>query len=82
MTPLTDIRPHVCKPRIAQGRAGVRRRVRIVMPSLPKQTLAPATVEKPMPEVVTQSQVAVQTEHVSPTQTAFKQPLSPRIVTR
>ena len=46
MTPLTDTRPPVCKPRIGQGRAGVRRRVKLVMPSLPKQTLAPATVEK------------------------------------
>ena len=35
-----------------------------------------------MPYVVTQLQVASQTEHVPPAQTAFKHPLSPRIVTR
>ena len=81
---LTDTRLPVYKPRIGQGRAGVRRKVRIVMPSLPKQTLAlaPVTVEKSMPEVATQPQVAAQTEHISPAQTAFKQPLSPRIITR
>ena len=37
LSPWTDIRAHVYKPRIGQGRAGVRRRVRMVMPSLPKQ---------------------------------------------
>ena len=35
-----------------------------------------------MPEIVTQPQVAAQTEHVSPAQTTFKEPLRPRIVTR
>ena len=35
-----------------------------------------------MPEVATQPQVASQTEHVSPVQTAFKQPWTPRMVTR
>ena len=82
MTPSADIRPPVYKPRIGRGRAGIQRRARMVIPSLPKQTLAPATVEKSMPEVITQPQVAAQTEHVSPVQTAFKQTLSPRIVTR
>ena len=67
---------------IGQGRAGIRMKVRTVTPSLPKQTLGPATVEKSMPEVATQPQVTAQTEHLSPNQTAFKQPLSPRIVTR
>ena len=43
--------------------------------------MAPATVEKSMPEIVTQLQVASQTEHVSPALTAFKQPLSPRKLT-
>ena len=37
LTPLTDTRPPVYKPRIGQGRAGVRRRVRMVTPLLPKQ---------------------------------------------
>ena len=35
-----------------------------------------------MPEVAAQLQVTVQSEHVSPAQTDFRQPLSPRIVTR
>ena len=49
---------------------------------MPKQALAPAIVEKSMPQVVKQPQVAAQTEHISPVQTAFKQPFSLRIVTR
>ena len=57
ISPFTDTRPPVYKPRIGQGRASVRRRVKTVMLSLPKQTLAEATVEKLMPEVVTQPQV-------------------------
>ena len=52
---LTDMRPPISKPRIGQGRAGVRRRVRIVPPS---QTSAPAAT-KSLPETVTQSQEPV-----------------------
>ena len=74
------MRPPVCKPRIGQGRAGIRRRVRIVLPSQPKQTPAPIT--KSMPEVVAQEQMTAQTEHVSPAQTDFRQPIGPRIETR
>ena len=80
--PSIDTRPPVYKPRIEQGRAGVRRKVRMVMPSQPKQTLALATVEKSMPEVATQPQVTAQTEHALPAQTSLKQPFSPRIVTK
>ena len=76
----SDVRPPVCKPRIGQGRAGVRRRGRIVLPLQPKQTSAPAT--KSMPEVAAQPQVTAQTEHVSPAQTDFRQPIGPRIEIR
>ena len=80
MTSSTYIRAPVYKPRIGQGRAGVKRRSRTALPSQPKQTLA--TVTKSMPEVAAQPQVTAQTEHVSPAQTDFGQPLGPRIVTR
>ena len=56
----TDMRPPVYKLRIGQGRAGVRRRVKMIMPSQPKQTLTPATVEKSIPEVAKQPQVTAQ----------------------
>ena len=41
MTSSTDIRPPVYKPWIGQGRAGVRRRARVVLPSQQKQTSDP-----------------------------------------
>ena len=44
--------------------------------------MAPATVERQIPEIVKQPQVTLQTEHIPSAQTAHKQPLSPRIVTR
>ena len=46
ITSSTDIRSPVCKPSIKQGRAGVRKKIRTVLPSQPKQTSTPATVEK------------------------------------
>ena len=76
----SEVRPPVCKPRIGQGRPCVRRRARIVLPSQPNQILALAT--KSMPEVAAQPQVTAQTEHVSPAQTDFRQPLGPGIETR
>ena len=36
MTSSTDTRPLVYKPRIGQGRAGVKRRARTALPSIPK----------------------------------------------
>ena len=72
------MRAPVCKPRIGQGRAGVRRKVRVALPSQPRQTPGPAT--EPMPEVAAQPQVAA--EHVSPALADFRQPIGPRIETR
>ena len=40
-----DTRPPVYKPRIGQGRAGIRRKAKMVVPLQPKQILAPAIVE-------------------------------------
>ena len=82
ITSSTDIRSPVYKPSIKQGRAGVRKKIRTVLPSQPKETSTPATVEKSIPEVSAQPQVTAQTEHVSPAQTDFRLPLSHRIVTR
>ena len=81
MTSSTDIRSPVYKPRIGQGRAGVKRRVRTALASQPKQTLAPAT--KSMPEVAAQPQV---TQHNQSMYHQLKLTLdshySPMIVTR
>ena len=74
---VTDTRVPISKPRIGQGRAGVRRRVRI---TLPIQTSAPAI--KSLSETVTQSQVTVTMEHTSSYQTDMRQPIGPRIETR
>ena len=74
----SDVRAPVCKPMIGQGRVGVRRKVRVALPSQSRQTPAPETEQ--MPEVAAQWQVA--TEHVSPAQTDFRQPIDPRIETR
>ena len=63
------------KPRIGQGRAGIRIKARIV---LPLQTPAPK-VTPSLPETVTQSQETVQTEHQLFAQTGIKQPIGPRI---
>ena len=82
ITSSTAIRLPVYKARIEQGRAGVRKKVRTVLPSQPKETSAPATVQKSIPEVSAQPQVTAQTEHVSLAQNDFRLPLSPRIVTR
>ena len=84
ISPLTDIRPPVYKLRIGQGRAGARRRVRMVMPSLQQNKHWPQQLWKNQcMQVITQTQVTSHTEHVSPAaKCLFKQLLSPRIVTR
>ena len=73
-----DKRIPIPKPRIGQGRAGIRRKVKIV---LPLQTPAPK-VTPSLPETVIQSQETVQTDHQLPAQTGFKQPIGPRIESR
>ena len=75
---LTDMRPPISEPRIGQGRAGIRRKVRIV---LPLQIPAPKVTQL-LPDTVTQLQVTVQTEHKSTAQTDIRQPIGPIIETR
>ena len=58
VNPPTDKRPPIPKPSIGQGRAGIRRKVRIAWPL---QTPAPKVTQS-LPETVTQSQETVQTE--------------------
>ena len=73
-----DMRHPISKPRIGQGRAGIRRKVQIVLPlQTPVQE-----VKKPLPETVTQSQEAVQTECKLIAQTDMGQPIGHRIETR
>ena len=73
-----DKRPPIPKPGIGQGRTGIRRKARIV---LPPQTSAPKVTQS-LPVTVTKSQEAVQTEHKSPAQTDIKQPIGPKIENR
>ena len=73
-----DMIPPIIKPRIGQCRAGIRRKVKIV---LPLQTPAPEVMLS-LPETVTQSQKTVQTENKSAAQTDIRQPIGPRIETR
>ena len=75
VNPPMDKRPPVSKPRTGQGRAGIRRKVRIV----PPQQKPVPKVTQSLPETVTQSQETAQTEHKSPAQTDIKQPIGPRI---
>ena len=56
--PLMGMIPPISKPMIGQGRAGIRREVRIV---LYLQTPAPEVTQS-LPKTVTQSQETVQTE--------------------
>ena len=78
VSPMTDMRNPISKPRIGPGRAGIRRKVKIVPPL---QTPAPEASQS-LPETVTQLQETVQTEHKSTAQTDIRQPIGPRIETR
>ena len=78
VNPPAHKRSPIPKPRIRQGKAGIRRKVRIV-PPLP--TPAPKAAQS-LPETVTQSQETVQTQHKSPAQTDIKQPIGLRIENR
>ena len=83
-----DKRLPIPKLRIGQGRAGIRRKVRVVSPlQMPVQTPSPKAAPS-FPEPVTKSQETVQTEHQLPAQTpirqatgptSIKQPIGPRI---
>ena len=61
------MRHPISKPRIGQGRAGIRRKAKIV---LLLQT--PTQVIQPLAETLTQSQETVQTEHKSMAQTDIR----------
>ena len=78
LSPTMDMRHPISMPRIGQGRAAIRRKVKIVPPL---QTPAPEATRS-LPETVTQSQETVQTEHKSTAQTDIRQPIGPRIETR
>ena len=86
--PPTNNRLPIPKPRLGQGRAGIRRKARVVPPTqTPIQTPA-HNVATSLPEAVMQSQERVQPQHQFPTQTpirqstsptSIKQPIGPRI---
>ena len=82
--PPTDPIP---KPRIGQGRAGLRRKIRTNQPiPLPKQMLAqpiltPAPKEAPsLPEPIVQSQENVQPQHHIPISLSQHQPVDPTCI--
>ena len=75
--PPTDKRLPIPKPTIGQGRAGIRRKVRVVPPTqTPIQTPAPKAATS-LPEPVIKSQETVQTEPQLPAETLIRQPTSP-----
>ena len=75
---MMDMRHPISKPRIGQGREGIRRKANIVPPL---QTSAPEVTQS-LPETVTQLQETVQTEHKSTAQTDIRQPIGSTIETR
>ena len=75
------------KPRIGQGRAGMRRKIRTNQPiSLPKQMLAqPISTPAPkealsLPEAIIQSQESVQPQHHIPIPLPHHQPIDPTCI--
>ena len=78
----TDIRLPIPKPRLGQGRAGIRRKARVVPPSpMPIQTPAPKAVQS-LPEPGVQSQEGLQAEYQVPAQTPISQPTGPTSITQ
>ena len=69
----TEVKTLTYKCRVGQGRAGLGRKAKMVTSLQPKQEI-PSIAEKQKPEIVTQPQVISQTAH--------RQPLSPKVVTR
>ena len=91
----TNVVPPLPKPRIGQGRAGIRRKPKITLPILkpiqiptpPMPTPAPRTVQ-PLPEPVAQSQESTLPQHhvptvlpslVHPTPARTTQPIEPTV---
>ena len=75
------------KPRLGQGKAGLRRKVKVVTPSQPNkpaQVVPPS--ERQKSEVTLQPQASIgstsQAEYIPLTSTASKQPLNPKLFTR
>ena len=75
------------KPRLGQGRAGLRSKEKVVTPSLPNkpaQVVPPS--EKQKSEITAQPQASIgptlHTEHIPVTLTVSKQPLKPNLFTR
>ena len=76
----TEVIAPIYELRVWQSRAGLRWKIRTATPSQQKQIIGPA--EKKRPEIVTQPQTSLQTEHILLAQTVHRQPLSPKVVTR
>ena len=93
--PTTNIAPPISKPKIGQGRAGIRRKTKVApltpkpvqTPAPPIPTPAPRT-EKSLPEPVVQSQERKLMQHhipaapqpiIHPIPTSITQPIGPRI---
>ena len=77
----TVIRPPMPKPRIGQGRAGIRRKSRVIMPTpMPIQTPAPPIptpalrAVQSLPEAVVQSQEILQSQNHLPASLPFFKP--------
>ena len=77
----TEVRSPTYKPRVGQGRVGLRRKVKMVILPQPMQVI-PSIAEKQKLEIMTQPEIISHTEHVPSAQTAHRQPLSPKVVTR
>ena len=93
--PPTNIIPTMAKPRVGQGRAGIKRKPKVAPPTpRPKQTPAPPIptsaprAVQPLPEPVVQSQERTLPQHhvpaaplpiVHPTPASITQPKGPRI---
>ena len=76
--PPMDKRLPIPKPKIGQGRAGIRGKARTVPhPQTPVPNVTPS-----LSDTVTQPQVTVQIEHQLLAQTGNKQPIGPRIENR
>ena len=75
------------KPRLGHGRAGLRRKVKVVTPSQPNKPAEEVPLsDKQKSEITAQPQAILgstsQTEHIPLTQTTPKQSLNPKMLTR
>ena len=78
----TDIRLPIPKLTLGQGRAGIRRKARVILPTpMPRQMLAPKAVQS-LPEPVVQSQERSQPQYQLPAQTPISQPTGHTCITQ